>query len=346
MSGTEKKQAQRRALSRATPDAAELAKGVRAGSRTALARAITLIESSRTDHQEIAQALLADLLPETGRAIRLGLSGAPGVGKSTFTEAFGKYLTGNGHKVAVLAIDPSSARTGGSILGDKTRMELLARDPNAFIRPSPSGGTLGGVARRTREAMLLTEAAGYDVVIIETVGVGQSETAVADMVDMFVLLLSPGGGDELQGIKRGIMELADIIVVNKADGELLPAARRAQMEYKTALHLMRPKNASWTPNVLLASALKGEGLPEVWAAAASHHEALNEAGELDRLRAAQARAWMWTEIREGLFAALKADPQAAKLIPELEKEVAKGLTTPTAAARRLLGMVLGAPKGA
>jgi LAO/AO transport system kinase len=345
MSGTEKKHAQRRALNRGLPDARQLAAGIREGSRTALARAITLVESSRTDHQEVAQALLAELLPETGKAVRLGLSGAPGVGKSTFTEAFGQYLTGEGHKVAVLAIDPSSARTGGSILGDKTRMELLARDPNAFIRPSPSGGTLGGVARRTREAMLLTEAAGYDVVLIETVGVGQSETAVADMVDMFVLLLSPGGGDELQGIKRGIMELADLIVVNKADGDLIPAARRAQLEYKTALHLMRPKNAAWTPSVLLASALKGEGLAAVWKAACEHHDALAGAGELTRLRAAQARAWMWTEIRAGLFAALKADGRAAKLIPELESDVAEGRATPTAAARRLLGLVLGDTKG-
>ncbi|ABS63324.1 LAO/AO transport system ATPase [Parvibaculum lavamentivorans DS-1] len=346
MSGTEKKLAERRAFNRATPDAGALAQGIRAGVRTALARGITLVESSRPDHQKVAQALLAELLPETGKAIRLGLSGAPGVGKSTFTEAFGQFLTGRGHKVAVLAIDPSSARTGGSILGDKTRMELLARDPNAFIRPSPSGGTLGGVARRTREAMLLTEAAGYDVIMIETVGVGQSETAVADMVDMFVLLLSPGGGDELQGIKRGIMELADLIVVNKADGDLIPAARRAQMEYKTALHLMRPKSAAWQPHVLLASALKGEGLSEVWEAAQSHHEALSGAGELTRLRAAQARAWMWTEIREGLLGALKADPKAAKLLPELEREVAEGLTTPTAAARRLLDLVVGGQKGA
>lgn len=340
MSGTEKKQAERRAYSRELPDAGALAKGIREGSRTALARGITLVESSRADHQEIAQKLLAELLPETGKAVRLGLSGAPGVGKSTFTEAFGQYLTAQGHKVAVLAIDPSSARTGGSILGDKTRMELLARNPDAFIRPSPSGGTLGGVARRTREAMLLTEAAGYDVVIIETVGVGQSETAVADMVDMFVLLLSPGGGDELQGIKRGIMELADLIVVNKADGDLIPAARRAQIEYKTALHLMRPKNAVWTAHVLLASAIKGEGLAEVWKAATDHHEALKGAGELDRLRAGQARAWMWTEIREGLYTALKADERLARLIPALEADVAEGRATPTAAARHLLSLFL------
>lgn len=345
MSGTEKKQAIRRSYSRDLPDAGALAQGIREGSRTALARAITLVESSRSDHQEIAQKLLAELLPDTGRAVRLGLSGAPGVGKSTFTEAFGQYLTGEGLKVAVLAIDPSSARTGGSILGDKTRMELLARNPDAFIRPSPSGGTLGGVARRTREAMLLTEAAGYDVVIIETVGVGQSETAVADMVDMFILLLSPGGGDELQGIKRGIMELADLIVVNKADGDLIPAARRAQIEYKTALHLMRPKSAHWVPHVLLASALKGEGLSEVWKSACDHRAALDAAGELAGLRASQAKAWMWTEIREGLFSALKADKGAAALLPELEADVAAGRATPTAAARRLLALVLNREEG-
>jgi LAO/AO transport system kinase len=326
---------------RGAGDPAELAKRIRAGDRTALARGITLVESSRADHQEQAQALLTLLLPDTGRAVRLGLSGAPGVGKSTFTEAFGRFLTGRGHKVAVLAIDPSSARSGGSILGDKTRMELLARDPNAFIRPSPAGGTLGGVARRTREAMLLTEAAGFDVVLIETVGVGQSETAVADMVDMFLLLLSPGGGDELQGIKRGIMELADLVVVNKADGDLVPAAKRAAMEYKAALHLMRPKSAHWRPDVLLASALKGVGIAEIWAAVEAHGKALGEAGELERNRAQQAQAWMWTEIREGLFASLKADKEAGRLIPALEAEVKGGTMTPTVAARRLLKLVFG-----
>ncbi|HEY4343778.1 MAG TPA: methylmalonyl Co-A mutase-associated GTPase MeaB [Parvibaculum sp.] len=326
---------------RSIADPETLAARIRTGDRTALARGITLIESTRADHQEAAQALLTLLLPDTGRAVRLGLSGAPGVGKSTFTEAFGTFLTGRGHKVAVLAIDPSSARSGGSILGDKTRMELLARDPNAFIRPSPAGGTLGGVARRTREAMLLTEAAGFDVVLIETVGVGQSETAVADMVDMFLLLLSPGGGDELQGIKRGIMELADLVVVNKADGDLVPAAKRAAMEYKAALHLMRPKSAYWLPNVLLASALKGVGIPEIWEAVEAHGKALGEAGELERQRAQQAQAWMWTEIREGLFASLKANKEAARLIPSLEAAVKAGTMTPTLAARRLLGLVFG-----
>lgn len=328
-------------FNRRSTDPGEIAEAIRAGNRSALARGITLVESARADHQEKAQELLALLLPDTGKAIRMGLSGAPGVGKSTFTEAFGTMLTARGHRVAVLAIDPSSSRTGGSILGDKTRMELLARDPNAFIRPSPSGGTLGGVARRTREAMLLAEAAGFDVILIETVGVGQSETAVSDMVDMFLLLLSPGGGDELQGIKRGIMELADLIVVNKADGDMLPAAKRASLEYKTALHLMRPKYAAWTPEVQLCSALKNEGLESVWDAIMRHRKALQEDGALDALRAAQARAWMWTEVREGLFSALKAHPEASRLVPELETAVSEGRETPTAAARRLLSIVLG-----
>lgn len=322
-------------------DPADLAQRIRAGERPALARGITLVESSRADHQAQAQELLTLLLPDTGRAVRLGLSGAPGVGKSTFTEAFGRFLTGRGHKVAVLAIDPSSSVSGGSILGDKTRMELLARDPNAFIRPSPAGRTLGGVARRTREAMLLTEAAGFDVVLIETVGVGQSETAVADMVDMFLLLLSPGGGDELQGIKRGIMELADLVVVNKADGELLPAAKRASMEYKAALHLMRPKSAHWQPDVLLASALNGIGIEEIWTAVETHHRALSDAGEIESHRAQQAQAWMWTEIREGLLISLKDNAEAARLIPTLEADVKSGATTPTLAARRLLALVFG-----
>ncbi len=330
---------------RGTSDPVELAARIRAGERTALARAITLVESSRADHQALAQALLTLLLPDTGGAVRLGLSGAPGVGKSTFTEAFGLFLTERGHKVAVLAIDPSSSLSGGSILGDKTRMELLARDPNAFIRPSPASGTLGGVARRTREAMLLTEAAGFDVVLIETVGVGQSETAVADMVDMFLLLLSPGGGDELQGIKRGIMELADLVVVNKADGDMLPAAKRAAMEYKAGLRLMRPKSAHWQPSVLLASALKGSGMAEIWEAVSAHHEALQGAGEIARQRAAQAQAWMWTEIREGLLTSLKANKEAARLIPVLEADVTSGAITPTLAAQRLLGLVFGEGQG-
>jgi LAO/AO transport system kinase len=308
------------------------------GNRRALARAITLVESSRADHREQAQALLAEIMPKTGGAVRIGLSGAPGVGKSTFTEAMGLHLTGLGHKVAVLAVDPSSALTGGSILGDKTRMELLSRDKNAFIRPSPSGGTLGGVARRTREAMLLVEAAGYDVLIIETVGVGQSETAVAEMVDMFLLLQSPGGGDELQGIKRGIMEMADLIVVNKADGALEKPAKMAQAEYIGALGLMRPKSPNWSPEVLLASALKNIGITEIWDAICTFEQRMVDSGELQGNRARQATSWMWSEIGEGLMDRFKADKAVADRLPSLKKQVADGQITPSAAAAELLGI--------
>lgn len=308
------------------------------GNRRALARAITLVESSRADHREQAQALLAEIMPKTGGAVRIGLSGAPGVGKSTFTEAMGLHLTGLGHKVAVLAVDPSSALTGGSILGDKTRMELLSRDKNAFIRPSPSGGTLGGVARRTREAMLLVEAAGYDVLIIETVGVGQSETAVAEMVDMFLLLQSPGGGDELQGIKRGIMEMADLIVVNKADGALEKPAKMAQAEYIGALGLMRPKSPNWSPEVLLASALKNIGITEIWDAICTFEQRMVDSGELQGNRARQATSWMWSEIGEGLMDRFKADKAVADRLPSLKKQVAYGQITPSAAAAELLGI--------
>lgn len=324
-------------------DIDHMAGQLRAGDRRALARAITLVESTRADHQDAAQALLADVMADTGKSIRIGLSGAPGVGKSTFIEAFGGFLTEQGHKVAVLAVDPSSTRTGGSILGDKTRMELLARNPDAFIRPSPSGGTLGGVARRTREAMLLCEAAGYDVVLVETVGVGQSETAVADMVDMFVLLLSPGGGDELQGIKRGIMELADLVVVNKADGELEKAARRAQGEYRAALHLMRPKTRQWTPRVLTASALTARGLDAIWDQITNFRAALGEAGEFDSNRAEQARAWMWSEIDDRLKTMFRdANPDA---VAEYETAVTAGRMPPGQAARELLALFMGRKPG-
>ena len=304
------------------------------GQRRALAKAITLVESSRADHQAEAQELLASLLPHTGKSVRLGFTGTPGVGKSTFIEAFGLSLTKAGHKVAVLAVDPSSTRTGGSILGDKTRMELLSKDLNAFIRPSPSGGTLGGVARRTREAMLLCEAAGYDVVLIETVGVGQSEIAVADMVDMFLLMLSPGGGDDLQGIKRGIMELADLVIINKADGDLKKAATRAASDYKAALHLMRPKVPCWTAGVVLASAMKGLGLDEVWEKVQAFETAMKDTGELDKMRESQAQAWMWSEIHDQLMAEFQnSHPDRLK---EMEQAVRKGTLPPTAAARELL----------
>jgi LAO/AO transport system kinase len=326
---------------KAAPTSEALAEGVLAGNRRALARAITLIESARADHRREAEALLTRLLPATGRSIRLGISGAPGVGKSTFIESFGRHVIEQGHRIAVLAVDPSSRVSGGSILGDKTRMTELARDERAFIRPSPAGSSLGGVARRTREALLACEAAGFDVVVIETVGVGQSETAVADMVDMFVLLLMPGGGDELQGIKRGIVELADLLLINKADGELAAVAGRTAAEYRHALRLLRPASAAWTPPVLTCSGLTGDGVPAVWEAVERYRSALSATGEIARRRAAQARAWLWTELSESLLATLKAHPGVAERLPVLEEEVAAGRITPSAAAETLLQVYLG-----
>lgn len=317
---------------------AELIKDLLKGNRRALAKAITLCESTRADHQARAQKLLAEILPHTGKSVRLGITGTPGVGKSTFIEAFGTYLTAQGHKVAVLAVDPSSSMGGGSILGDKTRMEELSKDPLAFIRPSPSSGTLGGVARRTREAMLLCEAAGYDVVLIETVGVGQSEFAVADMVDMFLLMLSPGGGDDLQGIKRGIMELADLVIVNKADGDLKKAAGRAAGDYKAALHLMRPKQECWTAKVVLASALKGEGLETVWHNVTAFEKAMKDGSHLAEMRSEQAVAWMWSEIHDQLVDAFRNNHPDR--LEDVEKAVKAGLTPPSAAAREMLEIFL------
>jgi len=321
-------------------DPRELAEAVVAGQRRALARAITLIESTRPDHRAAAEALLAHLLPHSGRGIRLGITGVPGVGKSTFIEAFGLHVIGLGHRVAVLAVDPSSPRSGGSILGDKTRMEELSRDERAFIRPSPSGGTLGGVARRTREAMLACEAAGFDVVIVETVGVGQSETAVADMVDMFMLLLVPGGGDELQGIKKGIVELADLIVVNKADGDLAAAAERAARDYAGALHLLRPASEHWSPRVLRASARTRLGIDAVWDTVSAYRDAMGAAGAIAARRAGQAEAWMWNEVGESLIAAFRAHPAVRARLPALERRVRDGACTPTTAAQELLGVFL------
>ena len=313
-----------------------LAAGIRGGDRRALARAITLAESSRADHRAEAEALEAELLPDAGRSVRLGISGVPGVGKSSFIEAFGLYLIGRGHKVAVLAVDPSSKRSGGSILGDKTRMEQLSRAAEAFIRPSPTGGTLGGVARRTREAMLLCEAAGFDVIIVETVGVGQSETAVADMVDMFLLLLPPGGGDELQGIKKGVVELADILVVNKADGDLAAAAARAAAEYRGALQMLRPTSRHWSPPVQLCSARTGQGIDEVWDAIGRFRAAMTESGELAAKRARQAGFWLWRDLDDSLQAALRADPAVAGELARIEAEVAAGRLLTATGARRLL----------
>jgi LAO/AO transport system kinase len=317
------------------------ADAIRAGDRRALARGITLVESTRPDHREEAVALLDELLPATGGSVRVGISGAPGAGKSTFIEALGLHLIDRGHRLAVLAVDPSSTRSGGSILGDKTRMEMLSRRPEAFIRPSPSGGTLGGVARRTREALLLCEAAGHDVVLVETVGVGQSEVAVAGMVDGFVLLLSPGAGDDLQGVKRGIVELADIVVVNKADGDLAAAAERTAADYANALHLLRSRTEGWEVRVERASALLGEGIDRVWAAIEAHAAMLTETGVLGTRRADQARDWMWSEVNDGLLDALASDPAVATEMHALEADVRAGTVSPTAAAQRILRRFLG-----
>jgi LAO/AO transport system kinase len=314
----------------------ELAEQVVAGDRRALARAITLAESTRPDHRARATELLDELLPRAGGAARVGISGTPGAGKSTFIEALGLHLTGRGHRVAVLAVDPSSTRTGGSILGDKTRMGELTRQESAFVRPSPTGGTLGGVARRTREAMLLCEAAGFDVVLVETVGVGQSEVAVAGMVDLFVLVLAPGAGDELQGIKRGVIELADVVVVNKADGDLAPVARKVAADYSSALRLVRPRTPGWEPRVLLVSALEGRGVDELWRTVEEFRSALGESGELERRRSDQAREWMWSEVSETLLGSLRADDRVAALAHRLEADVAAGAVSPTAAAQEML----------
>lgn len=325
-------------------DPSELATAVIAGDRRALARAITLVESTRADHREQALNLL-DALRSTGRqALRIGLSGTPGVGKSTFMESFGLMLTGNGAgqglRVAVLAVDPSSARSGGSILGDKTRMERLSRDPNAFIRPSPSQTQLGGVARRTREAVALCEAAGFDVVLIETVGVGQSETMVAEVCDIFVLLMAPAGGDELQGVKRGIMEMADLILVNKADGDLKPAVLRTCADYAGALHLLRGRvqDPPGFPSARTVSALEQAGLAEAWADIQTLAEWRKTHGHWQARRSAQARHWFEAEVRHGLLGALAREP-ALGVMTALGEAVAQGGKTPEAAAAEMLGLL-------
>lgn len=321
----------------AEPSSADpLAEGILAGDRRALARAITLVESTRTDHRDRADELLTALLPRTGDSLRIGISGPPGVGKSTFIEAIGLHIVESGHRLAVLAVDPSSNRTGGSILGDKTRMPGLSRHPNAYIRPSPGGGELGGVARRTREAMLVCEAAGFDVVIVETIGVGQSEVAVAEMVDAFTLLVNPGGGDELQGIKRGIMELADIVVVNKADGDLAPAAARSAADHRNAVHLLRPRWRAWATRVLTASAVEGTGVAEVWEALGEFRSEVTASGELEANRAHQSVAWFWSEVRSGLVQRLREEDGMAERLAAAEADVAEGRMAPVAAARSLL----------
>lgn len=315
---------------------ADYVEGVRRGDRAWLGRAITLVESTSPAHSELAQELLVALLPYTGNSHRVGITGVPGVGKSTFIDAFGTNLTAAGHRVAVLAVDPSSSRHGGSILGDKTRMERLSVDAAAFIRPSPSAGTLGGVARATRESIVVVEAAGYDVVLVETVGVGQSETVVAGMVDFFLVLMLPGAGDELQGIKKGILELADLVAVNKADGDNINRAREAAANYANALHLLTPTTPHWHPPVVTCSARNSDGLDTVWQQIEQHRDALLAAGEWHTRRQAQQLTWMWSMVDDRLGELLRANSQVASLVPGVERDVRAGRITPTIACARLL----------
>jgi LAO/AO transport system kinase len=314
----------------------ELAQGVLEGNRTLLSRAITLTESQRRDHRLQAQEVLSRIMPHTGKAARIGITGVPGVGKSTFIETFGTHLVRKGHRVAVLAVDPSSSVTGGSILGDKTRMAQLSMEANAYIRPSPSHGTLGGVAARTRETMLLCEAAGFDLILVETVGVGQSETIVADMTDIFVTLMLPGAGDELQGIKRGILELADLIVVNKADGDNLQRARSAVRDYRNALRFMKPVSPHWKPQVTRCSALENSGIEDVWNLIQEHRTAMTEAGALEAKRQTQRRHWMWEIIDAELRQALRSHPQVSEALPAIEEGLSRGTMPPAKGAHHIL----------
>ncbi|MFF7256332.1 methylmalonyl Co-A mutase-associated GTPase MeaB [Streptomyces microflavus] len=319
--------------------------GVLDGRRAFVARAITLVESTRAEHRVLAQQLLSQLLPYAGKARRIGISGVPGVGKSTFIDALGTMLTGLGHRVAVLAVDPSSSRTGGSILGDKTRMERLAVDPAAFVRPSPTAGTLGGVAKATRESIVVMEAAGYDVVLVETVGVGQSETAVANMVDTFLLLTLARTGDQLQGIKKGVLELADAIAVNKADGPHERDARSAARELAGALRLMHPVDAAWTPPVLTCSARESTGLDTLWERLEQHRTVLESSGRLAAKRRDQQVDWTWTMVRDELLDSLRSHPGVRKLAPELEQRVREGTLTATLAAEEILHVFRGDEPG-
>lgn len=314
----------------------QLATAIRGGDRAALPRAITMLESTRADHREQAQQLLLNLLPDSGNAHRVGITGVPGVGKSTTIEALGMHLIDRGHRVAVLAVDPSSTRTGGSILGDKTRMSRLAAHSDAYIRPSPTSGTLGGVAKATRETVILLEAAGFDVILIETVGVGQSEVAVANMVDTFVLLTLARAGDQLQGIKKGVLELADIVVVNKADGEHLPEARKAARELSSAIRLIYPRETLWRPPVLTMSAVEGTGLVEMWDTVERHREVLTEAGEFEDRRRAQQVDWTWQLVRDTVLDRVLSNPAVRGMRAEVERRVKAGELTPALAAQQIL----------
>lgn len=310
--------------------------GILAGDRRILAKAITLVESTLKAHQEAARKILDTILPYTGKAVRLGITGLPGAGKSTFIESFGKMLTARGHRVAVLAIDPSSPKTGGSIMADKTRMEKLAVDPHAFIRPTASGGALGGVARKTRETILICEAAGFDWVMVETVGVGQSEVAVASMVDFFLVLMIAGAGDELQGIKKGVLELADAIAINKADGDNIERAKAARQQYEIAFHLINPPTRIWTPPVLTCSALTMEGLDRILEVIVTHRKQMTELGELERKRKAQNLEWFWSLVREGLELWFFQGEEVKKLLSALIKDIEEGSLSPTSAAEKIL----------
>ncbi len=321
-----------------TPEDRDRVAGVLAGQRRALAKAITLVESTRADHQARAALVLDALLPHTGKSLRIGLTGVPGAGKSTFIEAFGLHLIDQGLKVAVLAVDPSSSRSGGSILGDKTRMERLCQNEFAFIRPSPSAGTLGGVTEKTREALLVCEAAGYDVVIVETVGVGQSETVVAGMTDVFVLLQLPNSGDDLQAIKKGIMELADVVIYNKVDLDAT-AAERAALQMRAALSLLHPANPNWQPPVLQASALHGQGIDKVWQTLLKYREAMTESGAFMEKRRRQTIDWMWQLIDTGLRQRFREHPAVKASLPDTLRAVTEGAATSTAAAQRLLNLM-------
>lgn len=319
-----------------TEDASFYVQGVLAGARRIFSKAITLIESSNPEHQRLARSVISGLLPHTGGSIRLGISGVPGAGKSSFIERLGTLLLDKGYHVAVLAVDPSSKRSGGSIMADKTRMEKLAADRRAFIRPSPSGGILGGVARKTRETLLLCEAAGYDVIMVETVGVGQSEIDVASMVDFFLILMLAGAGDEIQGIKKGVLELADALVIHKADGDNVENAKRAQKTYENALRLLRPATPTWRPPVMTCSSLEATGIEAIWQTILTHRQLLDETGERLSRRRAQAIDWMEALIEEGLKSRFYAHPMVKSMFPELRRAVQSGTLNATAAAEKLL----------